>query len=608
MKVLYPAELCGPDSWIYINHAMTNVTVCEPVDLRFNTDVSCLLVIAFDGSTVLGIKPIIINDNSTSLITYDTSSSIGPIIIYDGSVNIFSEVIDNSILNNVNVFDSSISDSSISLSSIYSSTIINGNASSFYSYDISAYNIRINNPFNVEKSNIYNSAIGSGSLTPPYGNIIDSSVFDSSIRSLTQFTRSDLFGGTLENVSPNNFVFFRFTGDPSNYNKAYDVNIVSNPSLSFTAYFNYADVKNWNIGSINSAGKGIRAAKSKIENVSLIGSTHNAFYTINCVDVSIKNSTFNTYSYRSDIYDSSIYTIWANETNFYNSNLLASRNLANNLRDPFTVNSIIMDCSINTFYTSDPCVFHIKDASIYNSTGNKLNILESYLDNSSIIRSKILDSQLNESHIYDSSLSNIVINKNTYLYNSEILNSWSNVFILVTNASTGDKIYVMDDDTLDIDSSSWRVNIYDSIVWDSSFNNTTIYDSSLYNVYLQDCSLVRCTIYNCTLDESSEYDTRTVLIDASIYSDCSINYDTSTFYTKTSKRVDVGMNGCSLPDRMSAGDYLNWVNENHFWDKVGAMYAWSSAPDADNTENLITGVYLYNPQLSPVSIQYMVFV
>ena len=82
----------------------------------------------------------------------------------------------------------------------------------------------------------------------------------------------------------------------------------------------------------------------------------------------------------------------------------------------------------------------------------------------------------------------------------------------------------------------------------------------------------------------------------------------SNQYIKFTKAVDVGMNGESTLAIMSAGDYLNYVDINTKWEKVGPFRAWlsTSDPDASNTENLITGFYLYNPQSFAIQTEYIV--
>jgi hypothetical protein len=66
-----------------------------------------------------------------------------------------------------------------------------------------------------------------------------------------------------------------------------------------------------------------------------------------------------------------------------------------------------------------------------------------------------------------------------------------------------------------------------------------------------------------------------------------------------------------LPDRyataLSAADYLDYIESNKLWEKVGVLRMWLSAtdPENSNTENLITGFYVFNPTASVVKIDYM---
>jgi hypothetical protein len=73
------------------------------------------------------------------------------------------------------------------------------------------------------------------------------------------------------------------------------------------------------------------------------------------------------------------------------------------------------------------------------------------------------------------------------------------------------------------------------------------------------------------------------------------------------KSVDVGMNGLSTSTTISAGDYLNYVDTNGKWEKLGSFRAWISAedPTSSSIENLITGFYLFNPQTFPIQIDYI---
>jgi hypothetical protein len=93
--------------------------------------------------------------------------------------------------------------------------------------------------------------------------------------------------------------------------------------------------------------------------------------------------------------------------------------------------------------------------------------------------------------------------------------------------------------------------------------------------------------------------------------DCSVTWDedSSLYYQKYVKKLDVGMNGCSTETVMSAGDYLDHITSNDLWRKFGDLYAWTSAPDGcSDCDNLIDGFYVYNPHAFNVKIEYMLFV
>jgi hypothetical protein len=85
----------------------------------------------------------------------------------------------------------------------------------------------------------------------------------------------------------------------------------------------------------------------------------------------------------------------------------------------------------------------------------------------------------------------------------------------------------------------------------------------------------------------------------------------TTSYVKYTKDVDVGLNAgllCSTnTTTMSAADYLDYVQTNSKWEKVGFLRMWLAASDPtdSNTENLITGFYVYNPQSYDVQLNYM---
>jgi hypothetical protein len=79
-------------------------------------------------------------------------------------------------------------------------------------------------------------------------------------------------------------------------------------------------------------------------------------------------------------------------------------------------------------------------------------------------------------------------------------------------------------------------------------------------------------------------------------------------YVRYDKDVDVGLSGASTSTTLSAADYLDYVQSNNKWDKVGVLRMWLAAEDPDNSSvtNLITGFYLFNPQTFPVEISYMI--
>jgi hypothetical protein len=82
-------------------------------------------------------------------------------------------------------------------------------------------------------------------------------------------------------------------------------------------------------------------------------------------------------------------------------------------------------------------------------------------------------------------------------------------------------------------------------------------------------------------------------------------------YVRYYKEVDVGLSveSCAT-DRLSASQYLDLVETNSLWEKVGPIRLWISAEDPTNSnvENLITGFYVYNPQSFAVQIDYMTII
>ena len=89
-----------------------------------------------------------------------------------------------------------------------------------------------------------------------------------------------------------------------------------------------------------------------------------------------------------------------------------------------------------------------------------------------------------------------------------------------------------------------------------------------------------------------------------------VYYDTSDgiCYSRYEKGIDVGQSGISCdPNMMSAGEYLDYIESNNKWEKVGPLKIWLATEDAvvANIENLITGFYIFNPQTFAVQIEYI---
>jgi hypothetical protein len=82
-------------------------------------------------------------------------------------------------------------------------------------------------------------------------------------------------------------------------------------------------------------------------------------------------------------------------------------------------------------------------------------------------------------------------------------------------------------------------------------------------------------------------------------------------YSKVTKQVDVGMSGDSTTEKMSAVDYLAYINDSSLWTKVGALYSITTAPDSSMSGlalyNLIPGLYIFNPHTFSVQVEYMEF-
>jgi len=252
----------------------------------------------------------------------------------------------------------------------------------------------------------------------------------------------------------------------------------------------------------------------------------------------------------------------------------------------------------------------LEDVSIYDDLINNTIAENCYFEDCSILNSIIGISDFVNCNIIDSSIvNNCDLKDDSSISNCIIINDWVNAYKLLVyqDPCTGAKTYEYTLDYCGYD----KVNIYESTIWDSSLNNCLISDSSIYNSYIKDSSIIGCTLYN-TL-----YDTSTTLVncinyfvDSSIGCQYQIISDTSTYYKKQLKRLDVGLSGTSTDEVMSAGDYLNWITLNDEWKKIGEMYIWVSPVESSDSiiKNLISGFYVFNPHDFTIKIEYLIFV
>ena len=248
-----------------------------------------------------------------------------------------------------------------------------------------------------------------------------------------------------------------------------------------------------------------------------------------------------------------------------------------------STNTII---SFNTLILTEPSIgfdASLIDVSLNNQTLTGLLSQGCYFTDCSINNSMFYLGTFNLCRIIDSSIGNNSVIIDSSISNSLIENS-------LINSST---------------------NIDDSIIWDSSINNSSITDTSIYNSYIQNSLITGCTIYNCLYDSSTIFNnTIDILVDPSIACEYVLNYDSSTYYIKRIKKLDVGMSGYSTDSVLSAGDYLSWITANNKWNKVSEMYIWTSTTDPAGCDikNLIDGFYVFNPHDFAIKINYIVFI
>lgn len=118
--------------------------------------------------------------------------------------------------------------------------------------------------------------------------------------------------------------------------------------------------------------------------------------------------------------------------------------------------------------------------------------------------------------------------------------------------------------------------------------------------------VLKVTFPSTSTDESYQYINLNHVPSTLTYYEASVG----VYFVEKTVSVDAGMSGgsCIADEVMSAGDYLNYVDVNGFWEKVGKLRVWLTAPDPESNSsisNLITGFYLYNPQTFPIMVEYM---
>ena len=267
---------------------------------------------------------------------------------------------------------------------------------------------------------------------------------------------------------------------------------------------------------------------------------------------------------------------------------------------PVIVDDIAIDPSDAAFYNvdiiSEPSIgINIVDCSLYGSYMYDASII-----NCSIYESGIGTSYTNKSLFEDSSIQNVSvisshINKDSIVIDSSLENSWVNAFEVIPGLWTNDV-------------SCERIYIEGGVIHDTSLNNTTISDASIYTSEIYDSSIINCTLYNTDLDDKTSLENcTTIYINGTMDASLSYTLDSSLYYERFMKIVDVGRNGCGDEKTMSASEYLDYINTHNMWFKVGPFSSRFTASDHPDyyTKNLIGGFYIFNPQTFPVQVEYM---
>lgn len=340
---------------------------------------------------------------------------------------------------------------------------------------------------------------------------------------------------------------------------------------------------------------------SSLTNVSaeIVNIQYSTIDDLNMNDGSISSSSIsNSGLYDVDLYDSSVSGSLITgdpSTTIINNSFISDSSLQYVIAFNSTFEGVsVKDSSISgtTIYNS-----RIDDSSLAFIDASGLIGQNVHIDAGVLYDSYLEDSVIYDTEVRDSSLLRVIFSVDSSIYNSVIEDTRVNYVEAIPG------VWLTDPSTL-------RMEIFGGTIIDTSIFNTTIYDASIYTSNIDDCSLYRCTIYNTSIDTSSYIDSSSYTFRINSTCDCSVSWetDTSTFYNKYNKVVDVGMSGCGNTTTLSAADYLDYINSNDLWFKVGKFASRFTAPDIPESsqKNLIGGFYLFNPQTFPVNIEYMI--
>lgn len=386
-----------------------------------------------------------------------------------------------------------------------------------------------------------------------------------------------------------NYIVSAYTYDPSYGGTPRENEIIDSSSLTYQ-YIIDSSISNSEIfysGIIN----------SNLSDSSMYGSDldNSRLTTVFISDSSISSTDASlSFIQLSDIRNSILTDSSITNVNIYHSSIITS-DLANSISSYILINesnvylSIITDSSIENSS-------NITDSSVNNSYIILSNLDTCDVSLSSFEDSYIKYSNINNSDILDSSVLSSMINIESSITTSYIEKSWINSF-------------EYEDGLWANDASCVRIVINTSLIKDTSINNAIISDTSIYTSNIYDSSIIRCTLYNVNVDNNSTIDTasRNIYVNSTCDSSISWSTDSSTFYQKFSKQVEVGRSADGTTTILSAAEYLDYINTNNLWDKVGPFTSRISTVDIENstTKNLIGGFYLFNPQSFPVQVEYM---